>query len=219
MYCGRWWIMTRRNTQKCVKSEEGVSSSDGKKYIRILMNTQVYQIQTQHQTQTKPKPAPAQTQIQIQTQNHNQTHIQIHPHSQKESGTGLLKTSVVVENRERWEGLSVLGYIGARIGDGADSPGIGVLNETVLPDDRWSSLRRGDVQTYAARFRFDVGRVAKRPPVRFCCWQEAGASDPPYGMMMSDCKFAGDWRGAKMVLRGTSKTPTPAISIYDNILW
>ena len=45
----------------------------------------------------------------------HQIHIQIHPHSQPESGTGLLKTSVVVENRKRWEALSVLGYIGAKI--------------------------------------------------------------------------------------------------------
>ena len=61
------------------------------------------QPQPQHQNQTKPKPAPAQTQIQHQTQIHNQIHKHIHPHSQKESGTGLLKTSEAVEKAREAE--------------------------------------------------------------------------------------------------------------------
>ena len=88
------------------------------------------QPQPQHQTQTKPKPAPAQTQIQLQTQIHNQIHKHIHPHSQKESGTGLLKTSEIVENREDW-------------GHGTDSPEKGIsfgascagLTEDAIPYD------------------------------------------------------------------------------------
>ena len=36
-----------------------------------------------------------------------------------------------------------------------------------------------------------VGRVAKRPPVRSCLWQQAGASNPPYGVRMSLCVECG----------------------------
>ena len=166
MCCGRWWITTHRNTRRCVKSEERTSCGDGKRYMRIQLNTNVYQIQTQHQTQTKPKSAPAQ--IQIQTQNHPQIHKHIHPHSQKESGTGLLKTSEIVENRKDW-------------GHGTDSPEKGI--------------------SFGASC---AGRRGRRPlRSRGKVWYE----------------FAGGWRASQMVLRGTSRTPSPTSFIYDNLLW
>ena len=69
----------------------------------IHMYTKVYQIQTQNII--------IPVQIQIQTQKHPQTQKHIQPPSQKESGTGLLNTSGIVEKARAGEGLRGLGYM------------------------------------------------------------------------------------------------------------
>ena len=93
---------------------EGADPYDASAYICIHKYTK-------YKHNRKPKHRHIPTQIQIQTQKHPQTQNHIHPHSQKESGTGLLKTLEAVENRRS----AALADIGTKIGNCASSPEIG----------------------------------------------------------------------------------------------
>ena len=83
----------------------------GRRPLRMQVHTNAYERIPNTNTTATPNTDTDTAQIQIQTQKHPQIQKHIHPHSQPESGTGLLKTSEIVENRR----LSVLADIGARI--------------------------------------------------------------------------------------------------------